>query len=143
MPFEYEPSFHFHDKPACIPTRHEPERRDCMIKLLGWQIRTIMRNDHRHTAMAAQGLLHLQLWHAGTDTSILTPSNLTNRRFEIWSKPLHVQVTNYPKVCQLVMDNHGIHMPCESLLHHYQCWLVWAPCIGVVGRETPFSFCGS
>ena len=137
MSFEYDVPIHFHGHTEYIPTLHDPNYRGCMLKLLGWQIRVIMRNDHHHTSLAAQGLLHLQLWHAGTETSILTPSNLTNRRFEIWNESLHVQVSNYGKACQIVMDNFGIHMPCDGLIHHYQCWLVWAPSIGVVERGTP------
>ena len=136
MPFEYDQQFKEEWMPAAIPLIHDPSRRDCMLKLVGWQIRVIMRNDNRHTPMAAQGLLHLQLWHPGTKTSVLTPSNFTDRKFELWNEQMHVQVDNYQRVNQIIASNIGIHMPCAALIHHYQCWLVWAPCIGVIHYET-------
>ena len=137
MPFEYTIPAEHEWKPATMPTKHDPNHRDCMIKLVGWQVRVVMRNDARHTPMAAQGILHLQLWHAGTQTSILTPSNLTNRCFEIWHEAMHLQVENYQKVAEIIAEDIGLRMPCSGLIHHYQCWLAWAPCIGVVDHTAP------
>ncbi|MCA9690593.1 MAG: hypothetical protein R3A51_09190 [Nannocystaceae bacterium] len=66
------------------PPPHDPRER-ILQRLLGpWHVRQFPPGDARLAYFTPRGLLHLQLWHPEAGVSVLTPSRLTNGRFEVF-----------------------------------------------------------
>lgn len=60
---------------------HKPDMRPLMACVGGWELRG--EGDAASFEDLRRGLLHLQLWHAASGTSLLTPNNLTGAAFEV------------------------------------------------------------
>ena len=116
------------------PTPHDPMERLCVSTFGGWEVRCFAHNEPRHAYMAARGMLHLQLWCPSYNVSILTPSTLTERQFELWTPTEHIRLPCIKKVAQTLAETMGILPPCIHLIHHFESWLVWAPAIGAVPK---------
>ncbi len=65
------------------PAPHDPREREVVTTLGAWEVRQFPASDAKLTYFTPRGFLHLQLWHAATETSILTPSRLTRGVYEI------------------------------------------------------------
>ena len=118
------------------PAPHDPTERLCVATLGGWEIRCFAFNDPKHSYMAARGMLHLQLWCPSYNVSILTPSMLTERQFDLWTTDEHIRLPCLKRVGQQLAESLGILPPCIHLIQHFESWLVWAPAIGAVPKTS-------
>lgn len=82
---------------------HALVEREPFAALGIWQVRSHVRGGDQHVYFAPRGFLHLQLWHPIARVSILTPSRLTNDRFEIWREGVRIGVR--------VWDDLARHLP--------------------------------
>ena len=114
-----------------VPGIHRPQLRACVQKYFGWQLCVIPRNDPYHAEATQAGHLHLQLWHRGTSTSILTPSGLTNDSYEVWNERIHLRFAEYCCLTSVIQNELGVHLPSLTWMEQYLCWFVWAPSVGV------------
>lgn len=69
--------------------------RIVIAKLGEWEVRRHDEGERPHSYFARRGFLHLQLWQPALGISILTPSGLTNGRFEIWRDGLRISQADW------------------------------------------------
>jgi hypothetical protein len=77
--------------------------------------------ERPHSYFARRGFLHLQLWHPAVKTSILTPSRLTNGRFEIWRDGLRIVQGDWRGVTRCLA---GIALPTATEIDAFCRWTV-------------------
>lgn len=118
------------------PPPHDPADR-CWLRRVGdWEIRVHALNDPRHAYLTARGLLHLQLWHPGVGASVLTPSQLTERAYELWG-PEHRRFCCYRHLARFLREELALAVPCPRMIRHLELWFVHARTIGAVSRSPP------
>ncbi len=83
---------------------HAPIERVVVGRIGAWEVRWHDEASAHHGYFATHGLLHLQLWHPGARVSVLTPSPLTNERFEIWRDGLRIAVRTWAEVAAHLGD---------------------------------------
>ena len=66
------------------PPPHEPRERVEIARLGDWEVRAFRPEGVKHHYFAPRGMLHLQLRHSAAGISLLTPSRLTLRRYEVY-----------------------------------------------------------
>jgi len=123
-----------------LPGVHRTQHRACVQKYFGWQLCVIPYNDPHHRDASQAGHLHLQLWHPGTRTSILTPSGLTSRTYEVWNERFHLRFGEYCCVAATIENELGVQLPSSAWIEQYLCWFVWAPSLGVARGVHELSF---
>lgn len=106
---------------------HDWRDRECVALLSsGWELRQFRETDSRRDYFAKKGFGHVQLWHAETGTSIVTPSRLTGGEFE-----LHVFGERYSarlwKTIARGLVARDIATPLASELRAVERWFVLAP----------------
>jgi hypothetical protein len=100
----------------------------------GWQLLATAHNDPRHRYLAARGMLHLQLFHAGQELSLLTPSPLTAGRYELWRAGERTRVCCFGAAARHLAAL-GASPPCAGwLAFHQRALLLPASLAGLVGR---------
>ena len=140
---------HWHEAPPfdyqsfLPPSLHDPTERMCVASFGGWEMRCFPRNGPKHAYMAPRGMLHLQLWCPSYGVSILTPSVLTDRLFELWTPTERLRLPCLKDVASTLADTIGILPPCVHLIHHFESWLVWAPAIGAVPKTSTGEVCAA
>jgi hypothetical protein len=100
---------------------HSPHDRALLARCEAWEIRRYDEDDPRFAYLAARGQLHLQLWHPIDHVSILSPSALTNDRFEISRHASRVLVSNWLGVVDLLRD---YKLPKSAELASLMTWLI-------------------
>ena len=100
---------------------HSLVERQRFATLGEWEVRRHLETGGQHAYFAPRGFLHLQLWHASAEVSILTPSQLTNDRFEIWRDGLRIRVGTWHEV---VAHLPGLALPCATELATLWLWTV-------------------
>ena len=65
------------------PPPHDPWDRVLLDVIDGWQVRVPEPGTACARYFGRSGFGHMQLWHPSTGLSVLSPSDLTNHRFEI------------------------------------------------------------
>ena len=113
---------------------HDPYERVCVHEERGWELRAFARNDPRFGWLASRGLLHLQLWHAERQVSILTPSYVSEGAFLIDAPGLQTRIGCYSGVRGFLYDTFELVPLCYPKLYHFETWFVRAAEIGVVQR---------
>lgn len=83
---------------------HAPSERVIAARLGAWEVRCHGKAGAQHSYFATRGLLHMQLWHPTARVSILTPSRLTNDRFEIRRDGVRIAVRAWTEVAALLAD---------------------------------------
>lgn len=79
-------TFKFIERPPMTlpPVRpHDPKDRLAVASLAEWEVRVFDPTGSFFSFFRRHGLLHLQLWHPASGTSVLTPSRLTGGRYEL------------------------------------------------------------
>ncbi|NVB78872.1 MAG: hypothetical protein HOV81_10790 [Kofleriaceae bacterium] len=89
---------------APLMAMHAPSERVVAARLGTWEVRRHAETGARHGYFATRGLLHLQLWHPAARVSILTPSRLTNDRFEVWRDGVRFAVRAWSEVAEILSD---------------------------------------
>jgi hypothetical protein len=69
---------------SSLPPPHDPGERTRVAWVGLWEVRQFQGDDSRLARFRRRGFHHLQLWHPSERISILTPSRLTARLFEVW-----------------------------------------------------------
>jgi hypothetical protein len=91
-------------KRAPFMAMHAPSERVVAARLGAWEVRRHPDSGMHHSYFATRGLLHLQLWHPLARVSILTPSRLTNDRFEVWRDGVRIAVRTWSEVATILAD---------------------------------------
>lgn len=89
------------------PPPHDPRERDLAFVLRDWEIRLFTGRKFQY--FVERGFWHLQLWHPGTNVSILTPSRLTCGHYEVF--PVAGWKARSPDIARLrrfVEQNHRV-----------------------------------
>ncbi len=98
--------------------RHTDRDRTLVYWLGEWDVRMSDPRSDLHRLFAVNGMFHLQLWHAESNTSILTPSTLTEGHFEVnalFGSEFRTQ--SYPEMCSVLHAAKNLEAPPPSLLN--------------------------
>lgn len=90
---------------------HDPKERRFVLRVRDWEIRALRRSAEDYGRIRRRGGMHVQLWHRPSRTSVLTPSSLTNNRFEVCrdgGSPVEVRP---PKLHDLVEMIASVELP--------------------------------
>jgi len=60
---------------------HAATDRVLVARIADWEVR--QHDPRRFAYFAGRGFVHVQLWNPATCISVITPSRLTNHRFEV------------------------------------------------------------
>jgi len=105
---------------------HNPEQR-CFVHQVGsWYILRHAANDPMVSWLAPRGLLHLQLYHAPTGLSVLTPSGLTEGTYELGEGAERARYHCYGCLNGHLVREHGVHLPCLRSVRWAERWFVRA-----------------
>ncbi len=108
---------------AWPPPPHDPRERDLVLALSGWEVRVFGGEKFRY--FVERGFWHLQLWHAETGVSVLTPSRLTCNEYELYpSAGFKGRAASYAALAQLVAAEHDCRLPREAELRGLELALV-------------------
>lgn len=117
------------------PPPHDPRDRVLLDVIEGWEIRVFEPGSRMERYFSDCGFDHLQLWHASLGFSLLTPSRLTEGRFEVY--PLadwKYSVSDYRVLKEIVRQTIQIELPrhqmIETLLE------VFIECSEAIASET-------
>lgn len=108
---------------SMIPPLHAPHDRVVVGQVGAWELRHYREGDRRLAYFADKGFAHVQLWHAATGTSILTPSRLTGGEFELWCAPERVLCPAWPGV-EAELRDRGIAPPGRHAVRALERWFV-------------------
>ncbi len=100
---------------------HAPGERETFATLGDWEVKRHAESQGHHAYFASRGFLHLQLWHADARVSILTPSRLTNGRFEIWREGVRISVRTWDEVASRLAE---LAMPSGTEVAAMYAWTV-------------------
>jgi hypothetical protein len=109
--------------PQRPPPPHDPTERVLITRIEGWQVRDFAHDDERLAYFAARGLGHLQLWHAARGVSVLTPSRLTDGRYEAfpiagWKQ----RADDWQALATMLRASHGLALPSHARLRAVERW---------------------
>lgn len=104
-----------------LPPLHAPFDRELFAHVGAWEIRRHAAHDMRFAYLATRAMLHVQLWHPVHRISVLTPSRLTNGRFEIACRGHRTRIATWPA---LVATHPELGLPSGSELAALTMWLV-------------------
>ena len=109
---------------------HDPGDRERVALLSSdWEVRQFAERDPRTDYFAKRGFLHVQLWHAVTRTSIVTPSRITDGHFELSLAGERFAARTWPVITRGLAD-HRIAAPSVAELRAVERWFVLAPDTG-------------
>jgi hypothetical protein len=107
------------------PPPHDPRERVEIARLGDWEVRSFRPDGVKHRYFAPRGMLHLQLWHPAAGISLLTPSQLTLRRYEVYPiaewKFAHASLDS---IRGIVRSSHGIELPVAAAIRALERWHV-------------------
>jgi hypothetical protein len=107
------------------PPPHDPRERVSLCHMDGWEVLAFRVGGVKHNYFAPRGMLHLQLWHAHSGVSVLTPSRLTLQRYEAYPiadwKFAHASLRS---VRGLVRSTHGVELPVDAAIRALERWHV-------------------
>ena len=66
-----------------LSQRHNHKLRALVFWLGEWEVLMYRPCSDIHRLLVVNGMFHLQLWHPDSQTSIITPTTLTDGKFEI------------------------------------------------------------
>lgn len=102
---------------------HDPRERIVVTSLDGWEVRNFGPHDRRRAYFAVRGLGHLQLWHAASGVSVLTPSRLTAGRYE--ASAAHgwkYRPPDYERLRRELLEELRLPLPSAALV---DAWIAW------------------
>jgi hypothetical protein len=107
------------------PPPHDPLERVLVTRIDGWQVRDFAHDDERLAYFAAHGFSHLQLWNPARGVSVLTPSRLTDGRFEAfpiagWKQ----RADDWLALATLLRATHGLVPPGPACLRAVERWFL-------------------
>ena len=100
-----------------VNQRHTEQEKTLVYWLGEWDVRMSDPNSDLHRLLVINGMFHLQLWHPESNTSILTPSPITENQFEV--SPLfggEFRTQSYPEVCSVIAAARQIEAPSPQRL---------------------------
>jgi hypothetical protein len=100
---------------------HSLVERAMVARLGDWEVWRHPEHSAHHDYFASRSLLHLQLWHRASSTSILTPSGLTDRRFEILRDGCRIAVRAWNDVARMLSE---LALPGPAELRALLAWTV-------------------
>jgi hypothetical protein len=92
---------------------------------------TTPRNSPDYIGIVRSGGLHLQIFHSGAKVSILTPSTLTDNRYELWTPNQRMRVCCYKHVAEKLSEFGAPPPPCPQIISPFTAWFLHAPMIGI------------
>jgi hypothetical protein len=108
-----------------LPAPHDPRERSRVATVGDWDVFVFAPGDFRHAYFATRGFLHLQLWHRTRNVSLLTPSALTARTFELAGEPAwKYRASSYERLRGETREVLGIDLPNPSALRAFERWFV-------------------
>jgi hypothetical protein len=110
------------------PPPHDPAERVLITRLDGWQVRDFGYDDVRLAYFATRGFSHFQLWHPAQRVSVLTPSRLTDGRYEVfpvagWKR----RAPSWSALAALLRAHHHVEPPGEASLRVLERWFQRIP----------------
>lgn len=117
--------------PLRPPRPHDPSQRACVSEFRDWSFWVTPRNLPEHNDLQRKAALQLQLYHYRTNTSVLTPSPLTDSHYELWTPEIHQRVCCYPHLARVLRDADGPPLPCLGFVQRITTMFVHAALIGV------------
>ncbi|MEM6930381.1 MAG: hypothetical protein AAF602_25820, partial [Myxococcota bacterium] len=120
---------------------HDPASR-CLIDDTpsGWQVLGHAFNTDRHAYFAPRGMLHLQWWFPARRVSVVTPSRLTEGRFEVWDGVNVRRICCHRHLTTIFVEQLALVPPCDEAMRHYRACFVHVWEIGSSERARPPSF---
>jgi hypothetical protein len=107
------------------PSPHDPCERTLVGESHGWQVRVFPQGEPKHAYFAARGFLHVQLWEPTRGVSLLTPSRLTEDRFEVFPvRSWKCRPPDYDAVREVVLEAHGVGVPPWPVVRALERWFV-------------------
>lgn len=107
------------------PPPHDPSERVLAGESHGWQVRVLSPMGPKHSYFASRGFLHVQLWQPRLGISVLTPSRLTEDRFEAFPvRGWKCRPPDYDALRQVVAEEHGVLVPPWPVLRALERWFV-------------------
>ena len=113
---------------------HAPVERIVVARLGDWELRRHSDSSPQHRYFAARGFLHLQLWQPIAQVSVLTPSRLTNDRFEIWRDGIRIAVRDWKEVAARLSD---LALPSGSEVAALHTWMIVRDAVSALRRGAP------
>ena len=99
------------------PPPHDPLDRILVGHLDDWQIRIFDPAGRWHQYFAPRGLLHLQLWSPKHGVSLITPSELTCHRYEVYQQDLWKYAhRELQSVREILKKTSNVELPAERQL---------------------------
>lgn len=122
---------------APLMAMHAPSERVVAARLGAWEVRRHGESGAHHAYFATRGLLHLQLWHPVARVSILTPSRLTNDRFEIWRDGVRIAVRAWSEVAAILADlalpgGESVALPGGAEVAALHAWMIVRDAVAAV-----------
>ncbi len=110
---------------AWPPPPHDPRERILAGGVGDWELRCFAPDDPKYEYLVARGFWHVQLWHAAARVSVLTPSRLTGRRFELFPyRGWKAAAFDPSTIAELVRREHRVALPHASWLRALDRWFV-------------------
>jgi hypothetical protein len=106
------------------PWPHDPRDRVCATKLGEWEARLIPRADPIHRLLLEQGALHLQLWHPGSQLSVLAPCPTVRRAPAFLIDGWLIFSATEARVRAILARTCGLALPAQSSLEALVRWFV-------------------
>jgi hypothetical protein len=111
--------------PVAPPPPHDPTERVLVTRIDGWEVRDFAPDDSRYSYFLRYGFAHLQLWHAASGVSLLTPSRLTADQYELFPfAGWKLRHADWATLRALVAREHAVSLPALVELRAVERWFV-------------------
>lgn len=135
------PAAQLHTEPSLLPPMHDPDRRVEVAVIPGWEVRVLPFNHPGSASLARRGMHHLQLWSPLWQISAVSPSALTDGRWEVvrGDQRLRVHCVHHlGRVC----EQWGVLPPDPLMVREQVMFWVTAHLIGVVPASSGLTLSG-
>ena len=97
------------------PPPHDPRDRELIARVAGWEIR--LPRGRLSQSLVSNGFWHVQLWNPLASVSVLTPSRLTDDRYEAFlSAGSRLRAQKYGELERAIAEQHSVPLLPESAL---------------------------
>ncbi|MEN0065533.1 MAG: hypothetical protein AAGA48_25540 [Myxococcota bacterium] len=108
-----------------MPPFHDPRTRNLIDETpSGWEVWGHALNSPRHAYFAPRGMLHLQWWLPTRQVSVITPSRLTDDKFEVWTPEVHVRFCCHVHMTARMLERLELAPPCRCAMQQYSASFV-------------------
>jgi hypothetical protein len=108
---------------TAIHPLHDPDDRVLLAELGAWQLRQFAEHDSRLAYFAAKGFAHVQLWHAASRISIVSPSKLTGGNFEVWIEDARFAAATWAPIEEALIE-YRVEPPNHHEIRAIERWFV-------------------